>query len=243
MLFDLSTPLIIAHRGASAHAPENTLAAFRLAQEQGAEGVELDVHLSADGQVVVIHDNDISRTTNGRGLVHNLTLSEIRRLDAGQGETVPTLDEVLDLIKDRILINIELKGFSSTARALPEEVLTLVQGSGLGDKIIYSSFDPRMLLRIRRRTPEAKTGLLLLPGALGTLFRVILTTMARPTSLHPHYSAVNPAFIRRAHRKRRAVVCYTVNEPEDIRRLDALGVDGIITDDPALARQTREAAR
>lgn len=243
MLSALPSPVIFAHRGASAHAPENTLAAFQLALEQKAEGIELDVHLSADGEVVVIHDIDVSRTTGGHGLIHSLTIREIRQLDAGNGETVPTLEEVLDLIKDQMLINVELKGFSTTAQGLAEKVTEVVQSYQLGEKIIYSSFNPRLLLDVRRRLPDAKIGLLFLPGALGGVLRFLLVPVVRPWSIHPHHASVSSGMVRRGSQKQRPIICYTVNEVEEMRRLFALGVAGIITDDPALAVQTREVAQ
>lgn len=237
------TPAVIAHRGASASAPENTLAAFRLALEHQADGIELDVHLSADGHLVVIHDDDLDRTTTGTGKVGQLTLEEIRAADAGNGEKVPTLDEVLTLIQDKMWINIELKGFAPYSPLLPEKILTLVTTHGLGKKIIYSSFDPRLLIQIHKLQPDAKVGLLLYPGLDGTLVRWLFEPFVRPWSLHPHFSLARPKFMRRARRKGLAVLCWTVNQPKEIRRLTDLGAWGIITDKPDLAIQTCKAAR
>jgi glycerophosphoryl diester phosphodiesterase len=237
---NLFSQAIFAHRGACAHAPENTLAAFRLALASQADGIELDVHLSADQQVVVIHDEDVARTTNGQGKVQDLRLEELRRLDAGQGEAVPTLAEVFDLIGDQMYINIELKGLSSSAAQLPEKVAQLVQDYRLGSKILYSSFHPKLLIKLRRFIPDAKLGLLLLSGISGTAVRLIFSPFVRPWSLNPDFSSVTPQFFRRAKKKGLAVITWTVNEPEDMRRLLSLGIDGIITDDPVKAIEVRK---
>lgn len=231
---------IFAHRGASAHAPENTLAAFRLAKEYQADGIELDVHLSADQHVVVIHDEDVSRTTNGQGKVFNLSLEELRRLDAGQGEPIPTLVEVLDLIRDQLFINIEIKGFSGPATLLPKKAAALVNERNLNSKVIYSSFNPLLLIRLRRIAPEAKLGLLMLSGGFGTAVHLIFSPFIRPWSLHPHYSTVSLKFLQQAEQKKQAIITWTVNQPEEMRRLFALGIQGIITDNPQQAFEVRK---
>jgi len=232
---------VFAHRGASAHAPENTLAAFRLAQQSRADGIEFDIHLTKDQQIVVIHDEDVARTTNGQGKVQNLTLEEIRRLDAGQGEKVPTLTEVLDMIGDQMYINIELKGFGGAAARLPEKCVTLVKAHQLGSKVIYSSFNPPLLIRIRRHAPEAKLGLLMLAGQSGTVVRLIFSPWVRPWSLHPDYSSVTQSFLQRANHQGLGVITWTVNHPEEMLRLFSIGIQGIITDDPVQAIEVRSA--
>ena len=229
---------IFAHRGASAYAPENTLAAFRFAQSSRADGIELDVHLSADHQIVVIHDDDVSRTTNGQGKVHTLTLEELRRLDAGQGEGIPTLLEVLELIGDQMLVNIELKGFSDSAALLPKTVVGLVNDLNLDRTVIYSSFNPKLLNRTRRYAPQAKCGLLLDSG-LRSAVGLMVSAFMRPWSLHPHFSSVSHKFIQRANRKNQAVITYTVNQAQEMQRLFNLGIQGIITDDPVQAIEVR----
>lgn len=233
-------PAIFAHRGASHDAPENTLKAFQLALQQGADGIELDVHLSADEHVVVIHDGDLGRTTDGTGRVDQTTLAEIRQLDAGEGEKIPTLAEVLDLVGDKLSINIELKGFSSDIRRLPDAVLGLVEDFGLKESIVFSSFDPRMLIQLHRIDPDVRAGMLLLPGAM--FARTVFSQFVRPWSLHPHFGSVNKGFIRRAKRHGYSVFTWTVNQEEDIQHMIEMGVDGIITDVPVLALSVREAS-
>jgi glycerophosphoryl diester phosphodiesterase len=215
------------------------LAAFRYAQQSQADGIELDIHLSADFHLVVIHDEDVSRTTNGQGQVRDLRLEELRRLDAGQGEAIPTLPEVFDLIGDQLFINVELKGFSGSASLLPEKVIDLVDAHQLDSKIIYSSFNPFHLIRIRHFAPQAKCGLLLLPGSFGATIRLIFSRFIRPWSLHPHYSSISKNYILHAKQKNQAVITYTVNQPQEMRRLFSLGIQGIITDDPVQAVEVR----
>jgi len=153
------TPKIIAHRGANAVAPENTMAAFQLAMDQCADGIELDVMLSGDGQVVVIHDDTVDRTTNGTGRVREMSLQQLQSLDAGEGEHIPALEEVLAQFGGKCLINIELKNFSSIFDALPHEVAELIIQYELVDSVIVSSFNPFNFRRIRRRLHLARNSL------------------------------------------------------------------------------------
>lgn len=246
MLQDLPTPAIFAHRGASAHAPENTLPAFQSALDQHADGIELDVTLSADGQVVVIHDSTIDRTTNGKGAVKRMDYAVIRQFDAGSwyGETfkgthIPTLDEVLTLVGDRIFTNIEIKPFYSPMKQLVDKVAKVVTRHSLEKRVIFSSFNPSALVMINRLLPSVPVGFLLMPGFLGALFKSLFGKSVPYRSLHPHYSAVSPKMIRDARDNGCKILAYTVNKVEDMRRLYAIGIDGIITDDPSLAIQVR----
>lgn len=237
---NLQKPAIFAHRGASLSAPENTLTSFRLALEQRANGIELDVHLTADQEVVVIHDADLSRTTNGQGLVHEHSLSELKQLDAGQGESIPTLEEVFKLIGNQLIINIELKSFTRSTKHLPERVLDLVQHYGLLDNVILSSFDPKLLSHSKHLNPQVRIGLLYPSGTPWQLLKGIFTPLLKPYSLHPHFSAVTSHLLYLAKKRNRRVFAWTVNQPEDMKRLFELGIDGIITDDPQTAYQVRE---
>lgn len=243
---DLPIPAVFAHRGASAYAPENTLSAFKLAINQNADGIELDVTLTADGQVVVIHDTSIDRTTTGKGQVKFMDLSTLRQFDAGSwfgpayaGECIPTLNEVLELIGDKVIINIEIQPFNSSLRHTTEKVASLVAHHGLENTIIFSSFNPRALNQIHRQLPTVPIGILLRPGILGALFKLIFDGWVNYRSIHPHYSAVTPKMIQRAKKEGHRVIAYTVNHPDDIRWLFAMGVDGIFTDDPQLALKIR----
>ena len=148
--FRSPTPLIIAHRGASVDAPENTLTAFTLALEQGAQGIELDVQLSADGHPIVIHDNTVDRTTNGRGRVSDLTLSQINELLIDDEHKVPTLNRVFDALGAKLLYNIELKTTIFSSPELISAVSALILEHNLQDKVLISSFDPLSLRQVRK---------------------------------------------------------------------------------------------
>ncbi len=244
MLSELPVPAIIAHRGASAYAPENTLAAFELALRQGADAIELDTKLTADGQVVVIHDQTVDRTTMHSGHVRELTLAQIRQMDAGshfdvafRGEPVPTLDEVFKAVGQLTCINVELANYASPTDALPEKVAVLVKQHKLKQRVLFSSFNPIALLRIRRLLPEVAIGLLALPGYGGALARSWFGRIFFYQSLHPALSDVNSTLVKRVHRYSCKIFVWTVNREEDMRRLFELGVDGIFTDDPVLAKQ------
>ena len=191
--------------------------------------------------MVVIHDHELSRTTNGTGRVDETPLAEIRQLDAGEGERIPTLAEVFDLVGDKLTINIELKGFSGDIHRLPEAGANLVKDYSLQEKIVYSSFDPRMLIHLHRVDPDARAGMLLLPGAFAV--RAIFSQFVRPWSLHPHFESVTQGFMRRAKRSGYQVIAWTVDQKEDLQRMIELGVDGIITNVPLLALEVREGLR
>ncbi len=233
-------PLILGHRGASAHAPENTLAAFQLAVEQGADGVELDAKLSADGQIVVIHDQTVDRTTNGHGRVRDLTLAELRALDAGSkfstqfaGERIPTLEEVLLAVGKVCLVDIEITNYATPFDPLPVLIANLVRRLGLEERVWLTSFFPSNLARARRMLPRVLTGQLAWGGRLGAMSRGWVGRWFAPRLALPFYRDVTPEFVRREHARARLVVPWTVNETRDAARLLAWGVDGIITDDPA----------
>jgi glycerophosphoryl diester phosphodiesterase len=249
MFEKLPSPAIFAHRGSSAHAPENTLAAFELAVRQGADAIELDAKLTADRQVVVIHDQTVDRTTDGTGKVGALTLSELRKLDAGsffdiafRGEPIPTLAEVFEKVGSLTCINVELTNYASPADSLPARVAELVKKYRLEDRLLFSSFNPLALLRIQKLLPKTPAGLLTLPGRSGWLARSWLGRLIPHQSLHPEQGDVTPSLVERVHRNGRKIFVYTVNEGEVMRRLFSWQVDGIFTDDPVLARQVQAAA-
>lgn len=243
-MIDLPKPAIFAHRGASAYAPENTLSAFELALRQGADGIELDAKLSADGQVVVIHDQTVDRTTGAHGRVDQLSLAQLKALDAGssfspqfQGERIPTLEEVFATLGKRLLINVELTNYRSATDALVPKVAELVRRHGLQDWVLFSSFHPLNLLRARRLLPSVPAGFLLLPGKAAALIYKVLGRWLSPKFVHPYFADVDPAYLAAQRRLGRGVNVWTVNQAEDMRRLFDLGVDGIFTDDPPLAQK------
>jgi glycerophosphoryl diester phosphodiesterase len=240
-----SAPLVIAHRGASAVAPENTLAAFRLAAEQGADAVELDVDLTRDGQLVVMHDATIDRTTDGHGRVTDLAWDEIQRVDAGAwkgaaftGECVPSLEEVLAAVGQRLLINIEIKDRSLRGQGVEVKVADLIKRFDLLERVIVSSFNPFALRRMKHVEPRTACGLLYAPDLSLVLRRAWLAPLIpNLNARHPHYSQVDAAWVMDRHAQQQQVNVWTVNEAAIAQAMARAGVDGIIGDNPVLIRQ------
>ena len=233
--------LNFAHQGASAVAPGSTLAAFRLAAEMGADGVELDVHLSRDGEAVVIHDFTVDRTTDGQGAVREMLLEQLQELDAGSwfdptfaGERIPTLQEVFDAIGHRLLVNVEIKSLPGRSRGLEVEVVRLIEDNSLAHRVIASSFNPLSLRKMKRLNPNIPTALLYAPKQPLFLRRVWLGPITPHEFRHPYHTMVDERLMAWAWQKGYRVNTWTVNEPDEMRRLLALGVDGIITDHPDL---------
>jgi glycerophosphoryl diester phosphodiesterase len=247
ILINLPRPTIFAHRGASAHAPENTLAAFQRAVDLHADAIELDAKLTADGQVIVIHDQTVDRTTNGHGKDRTFTLAEIKALDAGGwkspafvGERIPTLAEVFEAVGQKLFINVELTNYSTPNDALVERVVELIHQYQLEERVIFSSFHPVTLLKARRLAPEIPSGILAMEGSTGWLARSVVGDWITAYAVHPYFSDVTEEFVQQQHAKNRRVHVWTVNDPEEMKRLFALEVDGIFTDDPALAHKVLE---
>ncbi len=235
-------PRVIAHRGFSGVAPENTLAAVRRAIEVGADMVEIDVGLTRDGHVVVLHDATLERTTDGRGPLAEATLAQVRRLDAGSwfapefaGEKVPTLAEVLDLARGRILVNVEIKSEAVTDEAeggIADKVLGLVRERDMLDRVIVSSFDPRALVHVRRLDAEAKTASLYNDDLHRGMSPIEIMTAAGSQAFNVSRRKVGPEIVRETHRYGRPVAVYTINDEARMRRLIAMGVDALFTDRP-----------
>jgi len=250
MSFYLDRPLNFAHRGASHEAPANTLAAFLLAVDLGAEGIELDVHLSKDGHVVVIHDFDVSATTDGQGLVRAKTLAELKELDAGSwfdpvfaGQRIPTLQEVIDAVGQRLLLNIELKASGWGDGGLAAKVVQIVEQNGLVDRVILSSFNPLIVWRAKRRNSRIATGLLYAQDMSLVLRKAWLRRLVRPTALHPHYAMVDAHYVWWANKQGYRVNVWTADDPGDMWRLMREGVDIIITNRPDLLREVMQTGR
>lgn len=248
----MSMPFVLGHRGASAYAPENTLAAFRLAHELGADGIELDVQLTRDKIPVVIHDDTVERTTNGRGRVRDLTIGEIARLDAGAwktndyaGETIPTLAQVFEGLMDWLrpvgrarpcLINVELKTEYFFTDGLEQQVLNLIARYGLQDRILLSSFSPLSLHRARAIRRDIPRGLLYDATLPLPLRKAWLRFWADPQAMHPEAQMIDAAYMAWAKRKRLQVNTWTVDDPAQAQRLADLGVHAIITNKPDVIR-------
>jgi glycerophosphoryl diester phosphodiesterase len=242
MLFELPRPVVFAHRGAAARAPENTLAAFELAAAEGADAVELDAKLTADGHIVVFHDRTLERTTDGTGRLAQKTLAELRTLDAGshfsaefRGEKIPLLEEVFDAVGKKVLINVELTNYATPADDLVSRVCALVQMCGLEARVIFSSFLPTNLSRARSLLPGVPRGLLAFRGWKGAWARSFGFSFGDYAALHPFFTDVDAQEVRRVHRLGRRIHVWTVSEAQDILNLKNWGADGIFTKDPALA--------
>jgi glycerophosphoryl diester phosphodiesterase len=232
-------PLNIAHRGASRAAPGNTLAAFRLAADMGADGIEFDVHVSADGVPVVIHDFTVDRTTDGTGAVSSLTVAQLQQLDAGStfgpafaGERIPTLDQVLDRVDERLLLNIELKAAGWRDTGLEQAVVRRVLKRGLEGRCLLSSFNPLALRRASQLAPNLLTALIYAPNLPLPLRGAWLAPLAPHQFRHPEHTMVDAPYMTWARRRGYRVSAWTVDEPEEMKRLIALGVDGIVSNCP-----------
>ena len=238
---DLSLPVVIAHRGDKIHAPENTLAAFKLAAENGADAIEFDLKLTADGRVVVLHDQTVNRTTNGTGRIYQLLFAAVRDLDAGawfsgsfRGERIPTLDEVFESVDKRMYFNVELANYATPGDGLVTKVVDLVKKHNLQNRILFSSFYLRNLQIMRLLMPEVPRGLLCRRGIRGAWGRTF-SWRGDYFALHPHLDNVDPRLVSRIHTSGKRVHVWTVNQEEDLKRMIDLGIDAIITDDPVMA--------
>lgn len=233
---------IWAHRGASSEAPENTLAAFRAAEASGADGIELDVHLSRDGVPVVLHDDTVERTTDGRGEVRRLTVRQLKELDAGSwfgpafaGEPIPTLEEVLAWAEDRLRLNVEIK-----SEEAGRTVLDLV-GAFPAARLLISSFDHRLLARLRAADSALPLGFLC--DSLFWRSAVRRAAAGAAESFHPRRNLLSRPLVAACRRAGLAVFPWTVDRPEEIRLCRRLGVDGIFTNAPRAARQAGPGCR
>ncbi|MCL2015487.1 MAG: glycerophosphodiester phosphodiesterase [Defluviitaleaceae bacterium] len=229
---------IYAHRGSRGtknEYPENTMLAFQKAIEHKADGIELDVHLSRDEHVIVIHDEDLDRTTDGTGFVRNHPLDELKEFDAGQGEKIPTLQEVFELLSGTSLeLNIELKTNRFPYPKMPQKLLDMAKKMGESRKIIYSSFHLPTLLTIKKLDNTAKIAWLLESGIIANPERAIKASNLDALHITP------TMFLPYLHRFEGLVDkirIYTVNDAVEIRELAKIGIDAVITDVPDVARE------
>lgn len=231
----MKRPLVIAHRGASAYRPENTLPAFELAIAQGADMIEIDLHATRDGAIVVTHDEELLGL-GGVGEIAAASLEEIRSLDAGDGEVVPTLDEVLDAFGERIAFNLEIKrGTRSDYAGLEEAALFEVRQRGLLDRTLFSSFYDTVLGRLRAQCPEARLALLVsrrFPH--GALERA---RALGAEAFNPEATLADAPLVEAAHGAGLAVYVFTVDAEDAMRRFLELGVDGLFTNHPDRMRR------
>jgi glycerophosphoryl diester phosphodiesterase len=242
-LNNLSHPIIMAHRGASAVAPENTLAAFTTAVKLGADAIEMDVKLTSDKEVVVIHDRSVNRTTNGTGEVKFLTFKEINMLDAGikfsskySGEKIPGLREICETLKGKLLLNIELTNYGTFLDALPLKVADLISEYDMQREVLVSSFNILNLIRFHQYLPFVQLAVLVGPDSRSRIFSTIFAGRFGIKFIHPHFSKLTPEIMGVYRKRFSRIHPWTVNKAEDMRSLFSLKVDGIITDYPDIAR-------
>jgi len=235
--------IVLAHRGASGHAPENTMAAFRRAAELDADGIELDVQLSLDGAVVVLHDEDVQRTSDGKGLASEMTLARLRALDFGswyspsfQGERIPLLSEVVDFVAaSGLRLNVELKGAPKIDPRLPAAVSEILLGRLDPSRTILSSFDVPAMDEVADRLPGFPLALL-----VERLDREAWRQLARRgpdngpffACLHPHFRTLDAPRVARAHAAGAKVHPWTLDRRAPLARMLSIGVDGVITGFP-----------
>jgi glycerophosphoryl diester phosphodiesterase len=248
-------PAVVAHRGASRTDPENTFRAFDAAVKAGADYVELDVRLTVDAVAVVMHDLDVSRTTDGSGFVHQLSLEEVKRLDASGGRgpraEVPTLRESLELLSGRIGVNIEIKNipgepaFDSPREAAAEQVVKTLDDLAFPGPVLVSSFNWLSIERIQVLDGAIPTGFLS-PAVVDPRAALVYARSRGHAFVLPQAGALldaADAFVEEAHAGGIQVGTWTVDDAEDIGRLFAMGVDAVATNDPAMAVPVRDRFR
>jgi len=242
--FSHPQPLVIGHRGASAHAPENTLAAFALALEQGADGIEFDIKRCQTGEVVIMHDETVDRTTSGTGRVHELALSQLRELDGGNGERVPLLDEVFEQLGQRdtasgkpFIFNVEVTNYPTPNDGLEQAVVEVVRRHKLEPRVLFSSFNPLSVRTLSQRAADIPRAILYSADMPVALRRVWLGPFVPHQFRHPQFNMVNPPMVQALARKNLRVNAWTVNAPDEMRRLVSCGVNGLIGDSPQMMRE------
>ena len=216
--------IVIAHRGASGHAPENTLLSYQKALELGAHMIELDVHETVDGNVVCIHDSTLDRTTNGSGEVHSFTYKELLDLDAGKGEQIPLLEDVIKFASGKLQVNIELK-----TMGIEKDILDIVERHGMFQDIMISSFFHGSLVTVRELS-ELVVIAILVDKPMEEL--VSYAMEFNTNAINPHHQLVSHELIQDAHKVGLKVYPWTVNDSQTMMKLLATGIDGLITDFP-----------
>ena len=233
----MKKPLLIAHRGLSSQAPENTMAAFKLAVKSGIDGIETDAHLTADGKIVLIHDENTLRTTGQSGAVPRMTLAEIQELDAGswfddcfEGERVPELWQLLELMKPtNMILNIELKNSIERYPGLEQAVLGEIGRFSMLDRIIFSSFNHSSMALVKTIEPKAETALLY-DGVLHE--PAAYARLCRADGLHPMRKTVDETLAKECRQAGLKLRPWTVDNPAEADRLAAYGVDAVISNSP-----------
>ena len=235
--------LVWAHRGASAYAPENTLPAFEKAVEMGADGIELDVQMTKDGELVVVHDENIERVSDGKGWVKDQTYAELLKLNFNKNfpeygmVKIPTLEEAYKLIKPtKLTINVEIKTGVVFYPEIEARIIDLTERLGMSDRVLYSSFNHNTLRKIKKYRPEAETGMLYADGIIEAV--TYGKEVVGVNAMHPAlYNIQYPGFLEECRENDLKIHVWTVNEEQYMRMLCEMQVDAMITDDPALGRK------
>jgi glycerophosphoryl diester phosphodiesterase len=231
---------VIAHRGSSGERPENTMAAYRLAVAQRADMIEIDLHRTRDGAIPITHDASLAHL-GGRGEIADAALAEVRALDAGGGERVPLLHEVLDELGAQIPFNLELKvGTRSAYAGLEAATLAEVEGRGLLPQTLFSSFYDPVLAKLRAESSGARIALLISRKSAADWSK--RARALRAEALNPELALATPELVRMAHAEGLAVYVFTVDPEHEMRRMRDYGVDGLFTNHPARLRRLLENA-
>lgn len=234
-------PLNFAHRGFTASAPENSLAAFKAAVELGAHGIELDVRTCKTGELVVIHDPVLARMTNGRGFIKNKTLKELKKLrlrtkDGLTDEQIPTLEEVLELLDGKAILNVEIKTKGLPGAHIEKKVVEVLRQYGIEYTTIISSFNPIVMRRIKKIDDQIVSGFLIDKNFNVRRSEILLTKFAGAKAIHLEKSLAKEAFIKKIRALGFYCIVWSVNDPALMKRLTEWGVEGIITDKPNILK-------
>ena len=245
LVFPLHKPYVLGHRGACAHAPENTLSAFRLAMESGADGVELDARLTVDGAVMVLHDATVDRVTQGRGRLVKMTQAEVERLPMRgventqfAGERIPSLQKVFETFGKAPVYDLEIKNFDAPLNGLEGKVLELVERFDLEGRVIITSFNPAAVLFFRQKLPQAPVGLLLLGGNWGTIEEALISRWVSPGLVGLSIGDFSEDLSTRL--SGRKILVWGMKTPGEVRDAVKRGAVVLVSDDPGMARAMLE---
>ena len=237
--------LIFAHRGASGYAPENTLPAFELAADMGADGIEFDVQITRDGKLIIHHDRVLGRTEDASGPLSNWTFADLRALDVGSwydarfaGARMPTPTELVEDVGDRLLMNFELINDSLHLNGVGPLLVNLFRRMNLFDRAMISSFNPRALWQVKRMEPRIAIGALWSADMPWMVRSGLVHRLLRPQALHPRHDLVTPGLVAAAHARGQRVHTWTVNDAETARRMKEMGVDMIMGNYPDALKNT-----